>query len=65
MLKGAKLERPVIDARILALVSVLLALMSAVLAWAWSHERDRAACWKTAAEFQLLDEGACDGPSDA
>ncbi len=45
--------------RIMALLCVLLALMCAGLAWAWTEARASAACWRTAAEFQLPPEGAC------
>lgn len=60
MSRGPKPDRPVITIRILALLCVLLALMCAGLAWTWTQERARSACWRTAAEFQLLPEGACE-----
>ena len=49
-----------IAARILAFVCVALALMCAGLAWAWNDQRQEAACWRVAAEFQRPD-GACHG----
>lgn len=54
-------ERPLIAVRILALISVVLALMCAALAWAWTAEREVAACWRAAAQFQLQVEGDCRG----
>jgi hypothetical protein len=55
----SRAPRTVITVRILALVSVALALMCAGLAYAWKTEREVAACWRTAAEFQLEPEGEC------
>lgn len=60
MSRGPKPDHPVAAVRILATLCVLLALMCVGLAWSWTRERDRAACWRTAAEFQLLTEGACE-----
>jgi hypothetical protein len=51
--------RPVVAVRILAFVCLALALMCAGLAWAWRTQREEAACWRTAAEFQLMPEGEC------
>ncbi len=51
--------RPVVVVRIMAFACVALALMCAGLAWAWKDQRDEAACWRAAAEFQLLPEGDC------
>ena len=34
-------------------------MMCAGLAWAWTHERETAACWRIAAEFQLMPETEC------
>lgn len=45
--------------RILTALSVALGLMCAGLAWLWKTERETAACWKAAAEFQLQPEGDC------
>lgn len=45
--------------RILAALSVALGVMCATLAWMWKTERETAACWKAAAEFQLQLEGGC------
>lgn len=61
MSKGAQPNRSVLTVRILALLCVALALMCAVLAVAWTREREVAACWRTAAEFQLTPNGECGG----
>ncbi|MFZ5719139.1 MAG: hypothetical protein ACOY5Y_06690 [Pseudomonadota bacterium] len=61
MASSPRPERLLIAVRILALISVALAAMCAVLAWAWKAERDAAACWRAAAEFQLQVEGDCRG----
>jgi hypothetical protein len=54
-------SRTIIAVRILTAVSVALAVMCAVLAWAWNDAREEAACWRAAAEFQLQPEGECQG----
>jgi hypothetical protein len=51
----------VVAVRIMALLSVALAVMCAYLAYAWKTERETAACWRTAAEFQYQPEGECRG----
>jgi len=51
----------VVAVRVLALVSVALALMCAGLAYAWKVQRDEAECWRAAAQFQLQPEGDCRG----
>lgn len=61
MARPSRPERRLIAVRILALISVALAVMCAVLAWAWNREREVAACWRTAAEFQLQVQGDCRG----
>jgi hypothetical protein len=61
MSSGLGTERPVVAVRIMALVCVALALMCASLAAAWKSERDEAACWRAAAEFQLQPQGECRG----
>lgn len=61
MPRSPRPERPLIAVRILALISVMLAVMCAILAWAWKAERDTAACWRAAAQFQLQVEGDCRG----
>jgi hypothetical protein len=53
--------RSVAAVRIMALVSAALAVMCVYLAYAWKTERDTAACWRAAAEFQLIPEGDCRG----
>lgn len=45
--------------RILAGACVALAVMCAGLAMAWNAEREQAACWRAAAEFQLQPQGDC------
>ena len=59
MPKGSPLARPLIAVRILALVAVVLAAICVVLAFAWTHERQTTACWRAAAEFQLMPDGDC------
>jgi hypothetical protein len=59
MSRAPRTDRQVIIVRIMALVCVLLALICAALALAWRAERDRAECWRAAAEFQLVPEGDC------
>ncbi len=44
---------------VMAALCVGLGLMCAWLAWAWSIQREEAACWRAAAEFQLQPEGDC------
>lgn len=56
-----KPDRAVAAVRIMAALSVALAVMCAWLAYAWSHERESAACWRTAAEFQYQPEDECKG----
>ncbi|MDZ4374186.1 MAG: hypothetical protein U1C74_22565 [Phenylobacterium sp.] len=46
---------------IMAAMCVGLGLMCAWLAWAWNIQREEAACWRAAAEFQLQPEGDCRG----
>lgn len=60
MSRGSRTDKAVLAVRILAALSVALALMCAGLAWMWTSERERAACWKTAAEFQLQLEDGCE-----
>lgn len=55
----SRAPRTIIAIRILTAVSVALAAMCVALAWAWSDAREEAACWRTAAEFQLQPEGDC------
>jgi hypothetical protein len=43
----------------MALLCVVLALICAGLAAAWRSERDQAACWRVAAEFQRQPDGGC------
>lgn len=59
MSRGDRADRTVIVVRIMAAACVALAGMCAGLAWAWKDERDQAACWRAAAEFQLQPQGDC------
>ena len=59
MSRAPRPDRPVIVVRILALVTVVLAVICAALAWAWQDEREQAACWRVAAEFQQQPQGGC------
>ena len=53
--------KPTTAVRVLAGVSVALAMMCAGLAIAWNHERDQAACWRAAAQYKLdVDDGCGD-----
>jgi hypothetical protein len=54
-----KSERSLWAVRFMALACVALALMCAALAVAWQRERESAACWRAAAQFQLQPEGEC------
>ena len=54
-------DRRVIAVRILALMCVGLALMCAGLAWAWTDQRQVAACWRAAALFQQFPNDECRG----
>lgn len=61
MSKASRPDRSVLIVRILALVCVVLAVICVTLAFAWQSQRQTAACWRTAAQFQLQDEAACGG----
>ena len=52
-------DRRVAAVRIMAALCVVLALMCIGLAVAWTQQREEAACWRLAAEFQLDPDGAC------
>lgn len=52
-------DRRVAAVRIMAAACVALALMCLGLAVAWTQQREEAACWRLAAEFQLDPDGAC------
>ena len=52
-------DRRVAAVRIMAALCVVLALMCMGLAVAWTQQREEAACWRLAAEFQLEPDGAC------
>ncbi len=54
-------DRRIAAVRIMAAACVALALMCVGLAVAWNQQREEAACWRLAAEFQLEPEGACRG----
>ena len=59
MSRGSRTDKAVTAVRILAALSVALGVMCATLAWMWKTERETAACWKAAAEFQLQLEDGC------
>ena len=46
--------------RLLALVSVALALMCAALALAWRAEHENAECWRAMAQYKIETEGLCE-----
>lgn len=52
-------DRKLLAMRLMAGVCVALSLMCAGLAYAWKTERDEAACWRAAAQFQLVPSGDC------
>jgi len=54
-------NRTILTVRILAGACAVLAVMCAGLAYAWKTERENAACWRAAAEFQYLPRGECNG----
>ena len=54
-------RRDVVAVRVMTAVSVALAVMCVYLAYAWNAERETAACWRTAAEFQFQPDGECRG----
>ena len=56
-----KPDRTVVAVRVMTLLSVALAVMCAYLAYAWTTERETAACWRTAAEFQYQPDDGCQG----
>lgn len=56
-----KPDRHVVAVRVMTLLSVALAVMCVYLAYAWTSEREAAACWRTAAEFQYQPEDECRG----
>lgn len=52
--------RPEMAARLLAAATVILALGCVALAFAWTDERARAACWREAFESsEIPPEGVC------
>lgn len=61
MWSGIRTARPVVALRIMAGLCMALALMCMGLAYAWNAERQEAACWRAAAEFQLQPQGDCRG----
>jgi hypothetical protein len=52
-------DRRVAAVRIMAAACVALALMCVGLAVAWNQQREEAACWRIAAEFQRVPESDC------
>lgn len=61
MWRGTRTRPPIVAMRIMAGVCVALAAMCLSLALAWKIQRDEAACWRAAAEFQLLPQNDCRG----
>ncbi|HEX7885464.1 MAG TPA: hypothetical protein VF474_05760 [Phenylobacterium sp.] len=59
--KPAARNRTLAVVRLMALVSAALAVMCVYLAYAWTSERQAAACWRTAAEFQYQPPDQCRG----
>lgn len=59
--KPAPRDRTLAAVRLMALVSAALAVICVYLAYAWSSEREAAACWRTAAEFQYQPQDECRG----
>lgn len=55
-----KPDRRAAAVRLMALFSAALAVMCVWLAMAWKTEREAAACWRIAAEFQQTPEGGCE-----
>jgi hypothetical protein len=53
---------PLASARLLAVISVLLALACVILAWRYDEARRAAICWRAVAEEGLAAEGECGGP---
>lgn len=52
-------DRSVAAVRVMAGLCALLAVMCVTLAWAWNQQREEAACWRVAAEFQRIPESDC------
>jgi hypothetical protein len=52
-------DRRLAAVRIMAGVCALLAIICVTLAWAWNEQREEAACWRVAAEFQRVPESDC------
>jgi hypothetical protein len=50
---------PTFTVRILAAISLTLALMCLALAWQTRRAEDRAACWRSMAEDGIAPEGDC------
>jgi hypothetical protein len=54
---------PLAAVRVLAAISVLLAIACAVCAWRYAQARDAAICWRSIAEEGVAAQGACRAPS--
>ena len=52
-------DRRTLVVRLMAGFCAVMAVMCVVLAWGWTRQREEAACWRAAAEFQLQPEGDC------
>jgi hypothetical protein len=58
-LRNAAQSRARLEASVLTLIAVALAVMCLWLAWAWSRENARAECWRAVAEGEAPPEGEC------
>ncbi|HEY3949606.1 hypothetical protein [Phenylobacterium sp.] len=62
--KEITVGRPLLAVRLLAAISVVLALMCAALAVAWKREHDRVGCFQDAAEQERVPQDReCAGTS--
>lgn len=52
-------DRRTLAVAVMAVVCATLAMMCLVLAWAFTVQREEAACWRAAAQFQLQPQGDC------
>lgn len=52
-------DRRTLAVAVMAAVSAALAVICVGLAWAFTVQREEAACWRAAAQFQLQPEGDC------
>lgn len=59
MSKPPPKDRRTLAVRVMAGFCAVMAAMCVMLAWGWTQQREEAACWRAAAEFQLQPEGDC------